>query len=67
MNPNLQLVKIWENATHGAGYIGDAIKARREGPKVDVTKDLGEALILLNKATAEIQDILANSYLNRPL
>jgi hypothetical protein len=56
---DLQLTKIWESATWGAGHIGDAIKSRRDDSAKDVTKDLGEALILLTKATAEIQQILA--------
>jgi hypothetical protein len=60
--PDLQLTAIWQNATWAAGHIGDAIKDRRDNPNQDVTKDLGEALILLNKATAEIQQILATSH-----
>jgi len=67
MQKDLTLMKIWENATFGAGWIGDAIKARKDGTKSDVTKELGEALILLDKSTAEIQQILADSYLNRHL
>lgn len=63
MHADLQLVKIWENATYGAGYVGDAIKSRREDPKQDVTKELGEALLDLEKATAEIRKILATSHL----
>ena len=57
--PDLQLTRIWESATWGAGHLGDAIRTRRETPHQDVRKDLGEALILLTKATAEIQQILA--------
>lgn len=56
---DLQLTKIWESATWGAGHIGDAIQSRREDPAKNVTKDLGDALILLTKATAEIQQLLA--------
>lgn len=59
MSPTLNLTAIWENSTWAAGYVGDAILARREDTKKDVTKELGEALILLTKATAEIQQILA--------
>ena len=55
----LELLKIWKDATFGAGYIGDALKARKDDSKKDVTKELGEALILLNKATSKIQQILA--------
>ena len=62
---DLQLAKIWESATWGAGHVGDAIKARRDDPEKDITKDLGEALMLFDKATAGIQEILAASYLNR--
>lgn len=65
MANDLNLIKIWENATHGAAYVGDAIKARKDDPKADLTKHLGEALIRLDKATGEIQQILADSYLNR--
>ena len=57
--PDLQLTRIWESATWAAGYLGDAIRARRDHPQQDVRKDLGEALILLNKSTAEIQQLLA--------
>lgn len=63
MPADLQLVKIWEHATFGAGFVGDAIKARRDDPKQDVTKELGEALLDLEKATAEIRKILATSHL----
>ncbi len=63
MAADLKLVNIWQNSTWGAGFVGDAIAARREDPKQDVTKQLGEALVLLNKATAEIQQILATSHL----
>ena len=62
MHADLQLTRIWESATWGAGHLGDAIRSRREDPQQDVKKDLGEALILLNKATAEIQQILATSH-----
>ncbi len=65
MQKDLHLVKIWENATWGAAFVSDAIKARQEDPKADLTKHLGESLVLLDKATAEIQQILAESYLNR--
>lgn len=55
----LQLTSIWQATTWGAGHIGDAIKARRDDPSAAIKKDLGDALILLTKATAEIQQILA--------
>lgn len=65
MSQELQLTQIWKDATWGAGYVGDAIKARRENPSQDVLKELGESLVLLDKATAAIQQILASSYYNR--
>lgn len=65
MEKDINLVKIWENTTWGAAFVSDAINARREDPKADLTKHLGEALMLLDKATGEIQQILAASYLNR--
>jgi hypothetical protein len=62
---DLTLTSIWQNATWGAGCIGDAIKAKKEDPDHDATKELGDALVLLDKATGAIQNILATSYLNR--
>lgn len=62
---DLKLTSIWMNSTWGAGFIGDAIKAQKEDPSQDVVKELGEALVLLDKATGAIQNILATSYLNR--
>jgi hypothetical protein len=59
MTPDIQLTSIWERTTWATGYLADAIKARRDAPTADVTKDLGEALILLTKTTAEIQQLLA--------
>jgi hypothetical protein len=59
MTDSTHLIAIWERATWGAGYLGDAIRDSREDPKHDVTKSLGEALILLTKATAEIQHLLS--------
>ena len=56
---HLHLTRIWENSTWGAGHIGDAIHALKNDPKADIHKHLGEALILLSKATAEIQQHLA--------
>ena len=56
---DLQLTKIWEHSTWGASHIGDAINALRDEPTADIKKHLGEALLLLNRATAEIQQILA--------
>jgi hypothetical protein len=57
--PDLKLISIWQSATWGAGHIGDAIQSTKKQDATQVTKDLGEALILLHKASAEIQQILA--------
>ena len=59
MPNDLELVRIYERSTWGAGFICDAIQALRDDPSKDVTKDLGEALLLLTKAAAEIQQILS--------
>lgn len=67
MSKDLQLTQIWQDATWGAGCVGDAIKACRENPDQNVLKDLGEALLLLDKATSSIQQILASSYYQRQL
>ena len=55
----LRLTKIWENATWGASHVGDAIRSLKHEPSKDIRKDLGDALVLLNKASAKIQQILA--------
>ena len=61
MPDDLKLIQIWETSTHATGYLADAIRDRRTDKTKDITKDLGEALIRLNKSTAEIQQLLATS------
>lgn len=56
---DLTLTRIWQNATWGASHVGDAIRSLKEDPKADTRKDLGEALLKLNEATASIRQILA--------
>lgn len=65
MSEDLQLTKIWQDATSGTSHIINAIQARRENPNEDVLKELGNALVLLDKSTSAIQQILASSYYHR--
>lgn len=59
LDSDLHLTRIWQNATWGASHVGDAIKSLKDDPTREITKDLGDALVLLNQATAQIQQILA--------
>jgi hypothetical protein len=58
MDP-LELTRIWEKCTWGAGYIGDAIK-KRKGPTEPIRADLAEAEALIGKAHLEIKQLLSN-------
>lgn len=53
-----ELTRIWEKATWGAGFLGDAIKDAKKGKPI--RDHLAQAEALIGKAHLEIKQHLAN-------